>query len=224
MVARKVLLCVFVLLVASRESSGQIPEDFYSMYNLHIVIQPTRPSVGLQIFDWTIAGAETWDLYVDVKVRLLSDVLNVKSAPYSTNEPNFVSSLVELRFGLNFISTDSYNAALGVNPLNAWSIAGRSGTKGMSFVTSGVFAKVDVRLSSNLMMRYLLSPDFVNLRSSGSDKEKVFVAVNALEVIHRSGLYVGIEYIYARMGPFQYLNGGYDTAGRLELKTGIKLL
>lgn len=179
--------------------------------------------MGLQCFDWTITDGGRWSLYFDGKVGLLSDVLNLKSPPYTTQELNFTGSWLEMRFGLNIISRNNFNTALGIAPIDIWHITGNRGYT-RTYVTSGIFFKFDYKCFKNVMLRWLFAPDFINLKSSGSNNEKVTIYNNVVEAIHRNGLFVGLAYISSYYGPVSPQKDMLEHSRRFELKFGIKLI
>jgi hypothetical protein len=128
-----------------------------------------------------------------------------------------------MRFGLNIISRSNFNTTLGVAPINIWSVIGKSGYT-RSYLTSGIFFKFDYKCSENVMLRWMFAPDFINLRSSNSNNEKILIYNNMFEAIHRNGLFVGLAYISSYYGPVSSASDIMETARRFELKFGIKLI
>ncbi len=217
------LASVTLILMTSSLLRAQISKDFYKKYGPHAVAQPLRPSAGIQLFDFTIASPDRFGGFYDFKTRLLSDVLNIKRAPYSTNEANFIGGWLEMRFGFNIISRDKFNTAIGVSPLNIWSIIGKRAANARAYVMTGLFVKTDRQIGGDWMFRVLLSYDPVVLKSSGSNSERAALLLTSLEVVRRNGLFIGVDFIYAEYGPLQSPASENDTARRLELKAGYKL-
>lgn len=219
----KKALLAFLILFRLFQPQAQIDDDFYGMYNLHFVAQPLRPSFGIQVFDWTVAEPGRFGMFIDAKVRLLSDVLNLKRAPYSNNEPNFIGGWLEMRCGFNVVSRDKFNTAIGVSPFNIWSVISSKGNNSRAVIVSGVFIKHDHLISEKYMLRTFLSPDFFLLKSSNSNLENYRINLMSFELIHKSGLYGGIDFLNARYSGISNTPGDL-TSRRLEFKLGVKLI
>jgi hypothetical protein len=212
------LLFVFRLL----QSQAQIDDAFYGMCNLHIVAQPYRSSLGLQLIDWTVADPGRFGMFMDAKVRLISDMINIKKAPLTENEPNFIGGWFEMRIGFNLLSRDKFNTGIGLSPINIWTVISSEGyRRGVAIL--GLCIKHDQLLSKNFMLRTMVSPDFKLFKSSGSDLEQHRINLLSFELIHKSGFYGGIDFIRARYSGISNAPAVLS-ARRLELKLGVKLV